>query len=358
MEFSNLTFILTEECNFDCSYCFQKRGKTRLDILSIEKALDFFQPHLSEEAYLNFTGGEPLLVFDAVDHAVRYAQAISRGSEKNISYSITTNGSLIDDNILDFFEHNEFTIMMSFDGLAQDIARKKRSYEQLIPIIEKILERPSIKLEVNSVFTPGTIGYLSKSIQALIGFGIPNITFALDKISYWDSRSLSLLKKELESLRQFTLSIFRKTGKILLSDYWKRYKNEIFSCDAGKNRMALAPDGKLWGCHLFCDLFRGKDGSLEYAEYCFGDLDTFQKVHERIYKGIMSNYANLRMDHFHTNETFCRDCPDLEECWACPVDAAFSSTAIGAIPAWTCEITKIFRKTKELFWRDFIRPGI
>jgi sulfatase maturation enzyme AslB (radical SAM superfamily) len=355
MEFSNLTFILTEECNFNCSYCFQKRGKTKLDISSIKNALDFFLPHLKEGSYLDFTGGEPLLAFDKINQAVKYVQDIKKTEKKKVFFSITTNGSLIDDDMLDFFKHHKFSIFLSLDGLAQDIARKKGSYEQIIPVIERILKTQDIKLEINSVFTPKTIGYLSRSIQSLNDLGITKITFALDKIQPWDSHSIFLLEKELEAIREFTLMTFQKSGKILISDFWRRHKKEIFSCDAGKKRIALAPDGHLWGCHLFPDFFKGKEGTKEYTQFCFGTLDSFIKNHEKMYSDLMRDYANLRMDRFYTNERFCKDCSDLEDCWACPLDAAFSSSSVGKISDWACKIAKVFRKEKELFWEE-IRP--
>lgn len=351
MEFSSFTFILTGDCNFDCSYCYQKKGTTSLDTSQITKALSFFLPYLSYDSNVHFTGGEPLLSFNQIKGAVNYIQDRAKTFHKKIHYSVTTNGSLINDDILDFLRFHRFSMVLSFDGLAQDMARKKGSQRKLIPVIEKILKTPDIKLEVNSVFTPGTIGFLSESVQSLIEQGIPEISFALDKISQWDICSLNLLEKELRSLRDFTLLSYKKTGTLPLSNFWKMYRKEIFSCAAGKDHVTMAPDGKLWGCFLFPDFFKGKDESQEYGKYCFGNLDSFIKDHEKINTRVMPNYANLRMDKFYTNERFCKDCPDLEECWACPVDAAFSSTNIGRIPSWTCEIRKIFRKERESFWR-------
>jgi radical SAM protein with 4Fe4S-binding SPASM domain len=156
----------------------------------------------------------------------------------------------------------------------------------------------------------------------------------------------------MESLKEFFLSFYKRTETIPLSSFKRNFRKGIFVCTAGKNRMTLAPDGKLWGCHLFREYFKGKEGTPEYNKYCFGELDSFIEDYERIYPEVLANYSNLRMDNFYTDDSSCLQCPELEECGICPMDAALSSSVIGKIPCWTCEIKKIFRREKKLFWRE------
>jgi len=350
MEFSYFIVILTDECNFNCSYCYQKRGNTYLDSTVLKKSFNFFLPFLKEECFIGFTGGEPLLAFNLIEQAVNHLKNNTLGKE--IKFSLTTNGSLINEDILNFLSQHKFSIVLSFDGLAQDEFRRKGSFEQLIRTIKKILNEEDIVLEINSVFTPDTVRYFSDSMKSLIDLNVSNISFALSKIPEWDLPSLILLEKELESLRTFSLRYYKKTGTIPLPSMWRRYRREIFSCAAGKHRMALAPDGMLWGCYLFPEHFKGKEGTREYQRYAFGDVDAFIENHERIYTEVMTNYLNLRMDKFYTDDQTCIQCVDLKECWTCPLDAAFSTSIIGKIPGWTCKIKKIFRKEKELFWKE------
>lgn len=352
MEFSKFTFILTEECNYNCSYCYQKRGEQTADVFTVENAIDFFLPYLTDHSNISFTGGEPLLAFEQIRQAVDYIQVKNRALNKKIYYYITSNGSLINDDILEFLNQHEFSLVLSFDGFAQDIYREKGSFKQIITIIEKILESPDINLETNSVFTPATVRYLPKSIQFLMELGISNINIAFSKITPWDSSSLLRLKKELTTLKRFILPFYEKTRTIPLSSYRRNFRKGIFACVGGKNRMTLAPDGRLWGCYLFSEYFKGKEGMPEYNKYCFGGLDSFIEDHEKIYHKVLANYSNLRMDKFYTDDSFCKKCPELEECGICPMDAAFSYSIIGKIPSWTCRIKKIFRREKKLFWRE------
>lgn len=352
MEFSSFTFTVTEDCNFSCSYCYQKKAKKYISVSTIEKAVDFFLPYLTEGCYISFYGGEPLLAFDQIRHAVNYIQQKNKGPKKQIQYSLTTNGSLINENILKFLNKHKFSILLSFDGLTQDISRKRGSFKQIVSLIEKLLGCLDIELEVNSVFTPSTIGYLSESIRYMVNLGVPNIVFSLSKIYPWNSPSLHELKEELSVLRKFILFYYKSTGNIPLIDFRRDSEGGIFACMAGKDRMALTPDGRLWGCCLFSDSFRDKEGRKEQMKYCFGDLDSFIKNHEKIYPEVLSNYSNLRMDHFYTSDTFCLLCDEIEECKACPMDNILCGSNIKKIPSWACQMKKIFRRERELFWKE------
>lgn len=352
MQLSSFTFILTEDCNFDCVYCYQKKGDNTLDVSAIYKAIDFFFPWFGYHCDINFTGGEPLLEFEKLREAVNHIQA--KGGIRNIHYYITTNGSLIDDNILKFLNKHKFSIILSFDGVAQDISRKKGSHGQLVSAIEKISEYPDIALETNSVFTPETVEYLSESIQFLINLEVPKIVLALSTISPWDDSSLLRLKHELIYLERFLVSYYKKTKTIPLSNFWQNNKKDIFACVAGRKQMALTPDGRLWGCNLFHDYFKGKEEAPEYKKYCFGNLDSFIENHEKVYPEILANHADLRLDMFYTDSHACNRCVELRECWVCPMNAAFSSSVLGKIPDWLCKINKILRKEKKNFWEKLV----
>lgn len=352
MEFSSLTLFVTDDCNYSCSYCYQKKGKKYIDISTIENALDFFWPFLKEECYINFYGGEPLLAFGQIRHTLDYIQDKNKKKKKQIQFTMTTNGSLIDDDTLQFLNQHKFSLLLSFDGIVQDLSRKKESFSQIRSIIEKLLAYPGIDLETNSVFTPATIGYLSKAIQSIIELGAPNVGTSLCQISSWEPHVLTQLKEELTSLRGFGLSYYQKMGSIPLNAFRKNSRRGIFSCFAGKDRMAMTPDGKLWGCHLFLDCFNGKEKTQEYHKYCFGNLNSFIENHESIYPKILSNYSGLRMNHFYTPDTYCNLCEELEECRVCPLDNKLAGFPIREIPPWICEANKIFRKEKRLFWQE------
>jgi uncharacterized protein len=352
MEFSSFTFFMTEDCNFDCSYCYQRKEKKYIDSTTLEKAIDFFLPFFLEECYINFYGGEPLLAYEQILHAVNYIQEKTKMQKKKLRYAITTNGSLITDEILKFLNRHNFSLLLSFDGIAQDKFRKRGSFKKIVSVIKKIQKNPNIRLETNSVFTPASVGYLSKSIRSIVELGVPNLDTSVSPIFSWESASLTQLRKELTSLRGYLISHNQETGQIPFVKFRKESKRGVFACYAGRDGMAMSPHGRLWGCHLFLDYYKDKAGTQEYAKYCFGDLDAFIESYKIIYPEILSNYSGLRMDRFLTSDSYCIRCDELMECTICPMNNVLSGYDIRMVPPWACEIQKIFRMEKKRFWEE------
>jgi uncharacterized protein len=352
MEFSGLNFTLTEDCNYHCSYCYQKKGKRYIATSTIEKAVDFFFPFLKGDCYVNFYGGEPLLAYDLIQHAVTYIQKRNHPGIKHVQFSLNTNGDLIDGNVIDFLDQNGFILLLSFDGLAQDVHRKKGSFGKVVSLIEKISKSPNIELQTNSVFTPETISSLSESLQFIAERGIADIDFSLCKMSQWNSSLLHAFEKEISLLRIFLISFYKRTGNVPLIDFRKNSRCGIFGCFAGQDRMAITPDGILWGCCHFPDFIGKKEGNGDYDKYCFGDLDSFINNYKNIYPQILASYLELRMYNFFTPTMLCLRCNEFNDCGVCPIDTAYRGVITNRIPGWMCKEKKIFRREKKLFWAE------
>lgn len=352
MDIYSFALFTTDDCNFSCQYCYQDKGNTYIDNGTIKKAIDFFFPFLKNECYINFYGGEPLLALDQIIFALDYLQFMNKRKIKNIIFSMTTNGSLISDDVLNILNLNKFSLLLSFDGIVQDVSRKKDSFDKIVGILKKTNQYPQIDLETNSVFTPSTVASLSKSIISIAELGVPNISLAISQTSLWDHSSISHLKKELETLAEYLLLYYKRKGYIPVVNFRREYTKGVFTCHAAKDRMAMTADGNLWGCHLFADVYNGKEDTEDYAKFCFGDLDSFIKNHEEIYSKISANYTNFPMDRFYTNSTRCFDCPELEECRVCPVDNLMQGPDIRKIPVWACEQKKITREIRKKFLKE------
>ncbi|KKM63011.1 hypothetical protein LCGC14_1515820, partial [marine sediment metagenome] len=109
--------------------------------------------------------------------------------------------------------------MLSFDGLAQDILRKKGSFKKTVSVVEEILNCPDIDLEVNSVFTPTTVDYLSESIKFIIDLGVPSTNFSLSIIKPWNQASLQKLENEMIKLVKILVSNFKRKGNIPVENF-------------------------------------------------------------------------------------------------------------------------------------------
>lgn len=335
---------MTDDCNLDCSYCYQKKGETYLDIITAKNAVDFFYPFFSLDCFINFYGGEPLLAFEKIKEIIDYIKAKNSGSKKTLQYSITTNGSLLNNDILQFLSKYKFSILLSFNDSESSM--------------QKLLECPDIELETNSVFTAETVGNLSRSIKFIIKSGAPIVNISFSSLLPWSRSALYQLRKELVSLREFCLFFYRKTAAIPVTNFKENSSQRVFGCYAGKDRMDLSPDGRLWGCCLFSDYFNKTKKTKEHLKFCFGSLESFINNHERIYPEILKNYSNLQMNYFYSSQNVCMLCDEMKECVVCPIDAALGGQIIGKIPDWVCQIRRILMEEKRNFLRNLERPTV
>ncbi|MDQ1350239.1 MAG: uncharacterized protein QG657_540 [Acidobacteriota bacterium] len=353
LEPANLTFIVTDACNYDCVYCPQKKENLYMNAPLIEKALDFFYPFLKKDrCFITFYGGEPLLAFDQIKHTVLYIGGKNKNHEKDIHFSMTTNGSLLDDDCIEFLNQHQFSLMLSFDGLAHEIGRQTQSFDAMVEIIKDMRHYPGIELSTNSVFTPETVEYLSLSIQSIIKLGIKEPKLTLSTVNEWTDVDLLKLNDQLNDMRDFLVAHYRETGAIPLSDFRPKEKDKksMFGCAGAKDRLAITPEGKLWGCFLFSDFFKDKTGTLEYQKYFLGRLEDFIENYQAILEKQVPNYQSLYQGSFYTDESFCFACEEVEECKTCPVNAALSgSILLGKIPLWICKINKLMKTVRGEF---------
>jgi sulfatase maturation enzyme AslB (radical SAM superfamily) len=360
MKFSQFAFIVTDDCNYNCFYCPQMKEKKYMKRSTIEKAIAFFYPFLDEETSISFCGGEPLLAFDNIKYAVSLLLEKNRGGQKKLDFYLTTNGSLVTDEILDLFDGHHFDVLLSFDGLAQDI----RNPSSLVPTRELIRRiqgntYPGIKFSSNSVFSPATINYLSTSIKYIIEAGVTDLDFELAVNMPWNDEALGALEKELAALRGFLVPYFRQNRTIPVRNFRRktpRTKNKKklpgFICTAGRNRIAISPGELVWGCSLFHDYLKNRKDMPYFHNYSFGKLDDFIKNHETVYPRVLINHAFLSQDCFFAGEQPCLLCDEVGSCRVCPVTAAYTTSFIGKISPWICRLNGILKKEKNRFLQE------
>lgn len=341
MKVRGLSFILTNQCNFRCRYCYQSKNDETMSLATFRKALVSFLPRLARSFSINFYGGEPLLCFGLIKKAVALAEDIGPASGLRPRYSLTSNGSLISAEAVRFFNKYRFALEISYDGTAQDLDRKRRSSATVVRNIGRLLACPGIRLEVNSVFTPATVDHLSGSARAILDLGVPSVQISISASERWPKGALKRLGAEMMALRKLALEHYRKTGTLGIANFGDRRGRGLFFCAAGRDRFAVAPDGGIWGCFLFPGHFRGREGTAEYRKYFFGRIDDLAKDSMKGLPGIAANYARLSLDNFTTRRGPCLFCPEFESCAPCPVAAALSGSPLGTIPDDLCEIQRI-----------------
>ena len=309
--------------------------------LSRGECTGFFLPFLAKEYFLGFYGGEPLLTFPLIEKIVSFLKARDRKHKKTATFSITTNGYLLTDEIIRFLSENSFHIVLSYDGILQDKQRKERSSIRIISLIEKLLRTSNIRLEINSVFTPKSVSQFSESLRSIVNLGVHNIRYSLSYNEPWDKVSTTIFEKELNKLSLWLQKQHNAKVDIPIINFRENKKKGIFQCAAGKDRLTITPKGEIWGCFLFADYFRQKSGILEPNKYSFGSLSEFMENYKEIYPRILNNYSELSMDNMRTSKMECFLCNDIESCCICPVSIGFSGNSLGEIPQYICEMQKV-----------------
>ncbi|MBO5726852.1 MAG: thioether cross-link-forming SCIFF peptide maturase, partial [Clostridia bacterium] len=140
-------------CNLNCSYCFAAQGKYQGEraLMSFEtgkQAFDFLIANSGTRKNLevDFFGGEPLMDWDVVKQLVKYAREIEKEHGKNFRFTLTTNGMLIDDDVIEFANKEMSNVVLSLDGRKEvnDHFRKdyngKGSYDTIVPKFKRLVE--------------------------------------------------------------------------------------------------------------------------------------------------------------------------------------------------------------------------
>ncbi len=148
-----LCLHIAHTCNLNCSYCFASQGKYHGErgVMSFEvgkRALDFLVENSGSRRNLevDFFGGEPLLNFEVVKQLVAYAREIEKKQGKNFRFTLTTNGMLIDDDVIDFCNRECHNVVLSLDG-RREIHDRFRvdyagngSFDRIVPKFRRLVE--------------------------------------------------------------------------------------------------------------------------------------------------------------------------------------------------------------------------
>lgn len=166
-----LTLQITQNCNLRCKYCaysgkYNQRthNNNNMSVETMQKSIDFVMERSDgvERLNIGFYGGEPLLEFQKIKRAIEYINEKYNG--RKIDYSITTNGTLLNDEIIQFFIKNDFNVLISLDG-PREMHNENRVFENGQGSFDKIMQNlkyvkdsyPEFfkKINFNTVVPPG-----------------------------------------------------------------------------------------------------------------------------------------------------------------------------------------------------------
>ena len=341
-----LCLHVAHTCNLNCEYCFASQGKYQGEraLMSFEvgkQAFDFLIANSGSRRNLevDFFGGEPLMNWDVVKQLVAYARSVEKEHNKNFRFTFTTNGMLIDDDVIDFVNKEMHNVVLSLDGRKEvhDRFRKdyagKGSYDNIVPRFQKLVEKRGGKdYYVRGTFTHNNVDFVNDILHmADLGFTElsmepvvcpPGDPYALT------AEDLEIVKEQYEILAKEMLKRKKEGRPFTFYHYMLDLTNgpciykRITGCGSGTEYMAVTPWGELFPCHQF----------VGDPKYSLGD----------IWNGIKNTEAQ---DEFRYCNAYAR--PECKDCWAklycsggCAANSYHATGKISGVYEYGCELFK------------------
>ena len=281
-----LCLHIAHDCNLGCRYCFAEEGEYhgRRALMSLEvgkQALDFLVANSGNRRNLevDFFGGEPTMNFDVVKELVRYGRSLEEPHNKNFRFTLTTNGVLLNDDIMEFANQEMANVVLSIDGRKEvnDYMRPTRngkgSYDLIVPKFQKFAElRNQTNYYVRGTFTHHNLDF-SEDVIHLADLGFKQISvepvvappeepYAIREedlpqlLEEYDKLAKEIIKREKEGrgFNFFHFMIDLTQGPCVAK--------RLSGCGSGTEYLAVTPWGDLYPCHQFVGMDEFKLGDV------------------------------------------------------------------------------------------------
>ena len=345
-----LCLHIAHTCNLNCSYCFASQGKYNGEraVMSFEvgkQALDFLIANSGTRHNLevDFFGGEPLMNWQVVKDLVLYARSIEKQHNKNFRFTLTTNGILIDDDVIDFCNKEMSNVVLRLDGRKEVHDRYRVDYagngswEKVVPKFQKLVAaRGGKNYYMRGTFTHANPDFLN-DIKCMLDLGFTELSMEpvvcpKDDPEALTPEDIEIIKDQYDQLAELMRQRRKEGRPFTFYHYMIDLKGgpciykRISGCGSGTEYMAVTPWGDLYPCHQF----------VGDESYKLGDIWNGVSNHER-------------QEEFRSCNVYAR--PECADCWAklwcsggCAANALHASGSIRGIYEAGCEL---FRKRIE-----------
>ena len=341
-----LCLHIAHTCNLNCSYCFASQGKYHGEraLMSYEvgkRALDFLIENSGTRRNLevDFFGGEPLMNFDVVKQLVAYARSIEKEKNKNFRFTLTTNGVLVDDDVIEFSNREMSNVVLSLDGRKEvhdsyrvDYAGNG-SWEKIVPKFQKFVNaRGGKNYYMRGTFTHANPDFL-EDIKTMLDLGFSELSMepvvaASDDPAALTEADKPVVMKQYEDLAKLMLERDKEGKSFTFYHYMIDLKGgpciykRISGCGSGTEYMAVTPWGDLYPCHQF----------VGDEKFKLGD----------IWSGV--NNKKIQ-DEFASCNVYARE--ECRDCWArlycsggCAANAYHATGSVKGVYKYGCDLFK------------------
>jgi uncharacterized protein len=281
-----LSLAIAQKCNLGCTYCYAQQGEfggaaKNMSDETANQAVDLMVGNAEPGARLNlaFLGGEPLVNRRTLQAATRRAAALAKERGVTLTFSITTNGTLVGEADADFFEEFGFAVTISLDG-PQEVHDAQRMYKSGKGSFDRIMDnvRPMLaaqrKMQVSArvTVTPANLG-LRRTLDTFIDAGFHSVGFSpmlasptgLGEMQHDDLEVM--LGEMIDCGREFERrSMLGERSPVAnMVNAIKEIEkgtHRPYPCGAGAGYLGVSADGDLAACHRFVGDDAGAMGSL------------------------------------------------------------------------------------------------
>jgi len=270
-----LCLHIAHDCNLACQYCFAEEGEYhgRRALMSLEvgkKALDFLVANSGNRINLevDFFGGEPLMNWDVVKELVAYGRSLEEPNNKKFRFTLTTNGVLLNDEIMEFANKEMSNVVLSIDGRPEvnDKMRPFRggqgSHDIIVPKFQKVAEsRDQMNYYVRGTFTHNNLDF-AEDVKYLADLGFKQISVepVVAKPEDWyaiQEADLPALKEEYDRLAQEIIKRRQEGNPFNFFHFMIDLEGgpcvakRLSGCGSGTEYLAVTPWGDFYPCHQF-----------------------------------------------------------------------------------------------------------
>ena len=261
-----LCLHIAHDCNLACKYCFAEEGEYhgRRAMMSFEvgkKALDFLVANSGSRVNLevDFFGGEPLMNWDVVKQLVEYGRSLEESNHKKFRFTLTTNGVLLNDEIMEYLNKEMSNVVLSLDGRKEVNDRMrpfrtgKGSYDLIVPKFQKLAEsRNQSNYYVRGTFTRDNLDF-SEDVKHFADLGFKQMS--IEPVVGPEEDPYSIREEDLPKIME---EYDEKEGRgfnffhfmIDLNQGPCVYKR-LSGCGSGTEYLAVTPWGDFYPCHQF-----------------------------------------------------------------------------------------------------------
>lgn len=296
----SVSLMVSNSCNMRCVYCFNDGGTIPEDADKVmtfdvaKKAIDYLAANSGKNVGCDFFGGEPLINFELIKQIVNYCKTL----DKTWQFSLITNGTILNDEILKMFVDNNFHVVVSYDSILQNIQRPSSTGKDNKSLIRENIKKlvkalPRSEISIRCILTHQMCKHIEEVIEEATELGV-RVLFG--PVTLNEGHALNLTNEDYELYLKIVKETINKnfndnkydlvTGITSLSNIVLQLltgRKKYYSCGIGTDQIGISSTGFIYPCHRFIgwkgfeigDIYNGMDKNW-YQKFAMRFVDNLE----------------------------------------------------------------------------------